>query len=1110
MTLGRLILRNLLYFRGVNLAVIAGVAVATAVLSGALMVGDSVRGSLTDLAVQRLGKIDHALFSRRFFDASLAERIRNDPSIAGKADISPAIIVRGGAALDSGTTRTAGLQILAAGGDWAPVARGAALLSAATAEALDWKDTSGDVVFSVPSESDSPRDATLARRARQDTLGALRAKIDRVVTQPGMISLFTPGSAQRSPLNAWTNLADLQDAVAQRGRANTLFVGEGASVEEINAALRRVIRLEDYGLATANVGDSTEAAITSRTTYIDPPVVAAADQVAAESGIGFRKVSVNLLNRVDRVNPDGGSAKVIHYAVAAGISPLDELAIGDDEVAVNQWTADQLGAQVGDRLTFKFYQRQPDGSLNEVSEMDRGFAAHFKVARILPMSGVGADRSLTPTYPGLTDADSIANWDPPAEVKIDRTLVTPADEAYWKQHRAAPKVFFSFATAQRLWGESYGSTTSLRIPADRADEFTKRLVAAVDPAWMGMAFRPLRAEQIAAAGGTTDFGQLFIGFSFFIIIAAALLVAMLLRLGVEQRARHLGTMAAIGFAPRSVRRVMLAEGMMLSVCGGIIGSMAAIGYTWLMMAGLRTWWVGAIGTTAMHLHVVPFTLALGFVVSQLVALIAILWAVRQVGHAPPVRLLAGGWEAARPLINAARPWILLSTGTVGLLAGLSIIVAGSIGKIPAQTAFLAAGAVLLAAGLCLSGAMLRPRRSPHAASMLSIPRLGIRNATRHSARSVLSIGLIALAAFALVTVAAMRQGEPTDTADPHSGSGGYQLIVDSQIPLLGNPATEQGRALLGFRQPADPMWNNVEFLAFRRRAGDDVSCLNITQAINPSITAIPHALVTRGGFRFADSGNVSNPWELLERRDADGGDAIPMIADDSTAKYILHIGIGDTLDVVDASGAPRRLRLVATLTSNVFQGELLISEANFRELFPADSGFGVLLVRVQPADQDIIRRTLSDELSEYGAGVRTTASVIAGYLEVQNTYLSTFELLGALGLMLGTIGLAVVLVRTVIEREAELALLASIGFKTGARVRLVLAENVFLLLAGLVLGTGCAIIGVLPALHGGARGLNIQSLALTLGGALFIGLCASGIAVVLSSARVTPAELRRE
>jgi ABC-type lipoprotein release transport system permease subunit len=690
-------------------------------------------------------------------------------------------------------------------------------------------------------------------------------------------------------------------------------------------------------------------------------------------------------------------------------------------------------------------------------------------------------------------------------VDINKALVTGADEDYWKQHKAAPKLFVSFATARKLWGTGLGDATSLRVPSDRADEFVRRLLDQIDPAAMGMHFRPLRAEQIAAASGTTDFGQLFMGFSFFLIVAAALLVAMLLRLSVEQRGRQLGAMAALGFSPDALRRIMLGEGMLLSILGGVAGTVLAIGYTWLMVTGLRTWWIGAIGTTAMRLHVVPTTLMIGFLCAQVVALLATLWAVRQLRRAAPARLLAGGWEAASPA-RMGRGRAMGAVATIGLIVGLLVIGLGTLGMVGAQGAFLIAGSILLASGLVWFVSIFQPRRKAvsrgaergdeDGAWVSSIDQLGARNATRHAARSVLCIGLIALAAFALVTVASMRQGERTDTGDPRSGSGGYQLIVESDIPLLGNPSTQQGRELLGFREPDNPIWERVEFLPLRRKPGQDISCLNVTQATDPAIVAAP-TTVHPGG-------------SLAPLSQPDPPGTIPVMADESTATYILHLKVGQTIDVADGFGNKRALRLAGLLHGSVFQSELLMSEENFRELYPAQSGFGVVLVRTDPAETEQVRRVLAGELAEFGASVRTTASVLAGYMQIQNTYLSTFQLLGALGLMLGTVGLAVVLVRTVIERRSELALLAAIGFRGSARMRLVLAENVLLLVSGLALGTVCALIGVLPALRESARQVNFTSLALTLLAVLMVGLCASSVAVVLSSLRVGPSDLRHE
>src|SRR6185436_14315312 len=150
-------------------------------------------------------------------------------------------------------------------------------------------------------------------------------------------------------------------------------------------------------------------------------------------------------------------------------------------------------AKVGDRIRLDYYQRRPDGELEEVRSDRPGVGLVFRVKRILPMTGLGADRTLTPDYPGLTDKASIR--EAPPELGIKEDLLTDDDEAYWKQYRAAPKLFINLATARRLWGETYGELTSIRVPAQQAEPFERELLANLDPVAMGMTFRPIKAEQ---------------------------------------------------------------------------------------------------------------------------------------------------------------------------------------------------------------------------------------------------------------------------------------------------------------------------------------------------------------------------------------------------------------------------------------------------------------------------------------------------------------------------------------------------------------------------------------------------------------------------------------
>jgi ABC-type antimicrobial peptide transport system permease subunit len=1107
----RLLLRNLLYFRGVNIAVLIGMAVATAVLSGALMVGDSVRASLVELALRRLGAVDDALISTRFFDESLG------PRVAGRAkdfDVSPTIITQGAAADETSNTRTADVQIAA--GAWTAVPPGQCIINGELADALGVASVGESIVLSVPTDSDAPRESALDRRSRGDTISGLRVQVTRIVREPGMLSLFNPNGGQRTPRNAWVNLGDLQDAMNQTGRVNALLAHgrSGDDTNLLNDALDRALTLSDEGLTTTEVLSGTMLAVGSRTTYLPPQVVTAADAAATATHVPLQKISVNLLTAVHALLPPlpvlrEREQNVIHYAVVAGVTPLEGQTLGLSEAALNQWTAEALGVAVGDSIRIDFYERGPAGDLRAASAGHPASELTFKVARVLPMTGLGADSSLPPDYKGLTDADSVADWNPPEGLKIDKSLVTKADETYWKQYRAAPKIFVSFETAGKLWGGVYGQVTGLRVPSQNADAFLAALGMALPPASLGMTFRPIKAQQLAAASGGTDFGQYFLYFSFFLIVAAVLLAAMLFRLGVEQRARQLGLLAAIGFAPRRIRRLALAEGLVLAVIGGAVGAAGSIAYTWLIMAGLRTWWIGAVGTTAMQLDVRGETLAIGYFSGVLVAMGAVWWGAWRVGRVPAANLLAGSWENAIGRTGRSGR-ILRMLGLVGMLAGLGMLAAAMMHLMPTDVAFLGGGGLLLCSVLLWLGGALRPRGGRHVGFIGagSVLRLGVRNASRHTARGVLAVGLIAFAVFTLIVVAVMRQGSGGADDDRRSGTGGYCLILQAGIPILTDLNSVEGRKLAGIRNPGDAVWSDVRFTPMRRWAGQDISCLNLTQPTSPTILSVPPAMVDRAAFTAANTiAPAANFWTLLA---SDRGDAVPVIADDDTANYILKVPVGGELTIADQSGQSRKLILVATISHSIFQSELLMGEANFRRLFPGEGGFGVMLIDCPQGDEQTLRQGLGAELDEYSVSVDTTAGRLAAYQAVANTYLATFQTLGSFGLLLGTVGLGVVLVRTVLERRPELALLACLGFKPAGLAALVLAENVFLLLLGLIVGTACAVIGVLPAMIASGRGMNLSGLALTLASVVIVGVAASLIAVRLCGANISPADLRRE
>jgi ABC-type antimicrobial peptide transport system permease subunit len=191
---------------------------------------------------------------------------------------------------------------------------------------------------------------------------------------------------------------------------------------------------------------------------------------------------------------------------------------------------------------------------------------------------------------------------------------------------------------------------------------------------------------------------------------------------------------------------------------------------------------------------------------------------------------------------------------------------------------------------------------------------------------------------------------------------------------------------------------------------------------------------------------------------------VPAIADQTVLTWGLGIGVGDALTYRNDRGETVRLRFVGGLADSIFQGNVIISEEAFRTHFPTIAGSRFFLVDVPQSAQEELSESLRRRLRTYGLTMTPAADRLAAFTVVQNTYLVVFLILGGLGVALGTLGLAAVLLRNVLETRPHLALLRAVGFPRGTVGRLVVTEHLFLLAAGLVLGVGSASAATLPRL----------------------------------------------
>ncbi|MCH8294644.1 FtsX-like permease family protein [Candidatus Poribacteria bacterium] len=1090
--------QGLIYFWRIHLAVLLGAAVATAVLTGALLVGDSVRGSLRDLTLDRLGRIDHALVSERFFREGLAADLSNEAV--------PAILLNGTAVDAKTQSRASRIQILGIDQRFtglfhhAPedlpntltevhMAEPSVIINESLQKELNAKI--GDpVLISLEKQSDIHREFLLGRRNHADVVATLRLTLTKVIPDRG-IGRFGLRPHQSLPLNAYVSLSVLQKALDQTKQVNTILIAGkdqeiSRSEDEANwqHRLHQVLKLDDLSLVLREREDFHS--LESKRFLLKPDIIEIAKAVADENQVPFLTIMTYLANTIST------NGREIPYSTITGIETghataslklIDGSAapsLADDEILLNEWAAKDLKVKVGESIDVSYFVVTP----TEEYETQR---AQFRLKGILALQGLAADRTLTPKFPGVHDADDMSDWDAPFPVDLKR--VRPTDEAYWDKFGATPKAFVSAETGQRLWSSRFGNLTAIRFDAAQISkaDLQRRLLEKIKPEQVGFVFQPVKAQGLEAASGTTDFSMLFIGFSLFLIVSAALLVGLLFRLGVEQRASEIGILLATGYPIATVRWRFLKEGGLLAGIGGVIGLGGATIYAWLMMVGLRTWWLAAVSTPFLYLHITPLSLLLGYFISIFVVLFSIWWTVRQFGRVPIRALIAGITTLAEK--HAGRFARIFAFGGLGL-AGVLLILALVSGRTSSAGLFFGSGTLLLISGLAFFSLWLRASRRAMNRTTIG---MGFRNSARQPGRSMLCAALVACACFVIVAVGANRHIEAGGDKLPRkeSGTGGFAWVAESDIPLHHDLNSEEGRFEMGFSESEAAVVASSQIVPFRVLPGEDASCLNLYQPKKPRILGVPADLIKRGGFQFQGQlGGEDNPWRTLESELEPG--VIPAIGDYNSVLWILHLGLGKDLIIEDEFGAQLKLRLVGLLQSSIFQSEILISEANFTKHFPSRSGYGYFLIQSPSPGAGDLKQILESTLSDYGFDATSTAEKLANYQAVENTYLSTFQTLGGLGLLLGTLGLAILLLRNIIERRGELATLRAFGFRRATLSLMLLVENGFLLVVGMLIGSVSALIAVAP--HLGTQ-IPWFSLSMTLILVFLVGIISSVVAV---------------
>jgi predicted lysophospholipase L1 biosynthesis ABC-type transport system permease subunit len=248
--------------------------------------------------------------------------------------------------------------------------------------------------------------------------------------------------------------------------------------------------------------------------------------------------------------------------------------------------------------------------------------------------------------------------------------------------------------------------TSIRLGIDdpsgvvrTRDDFDRSLMENIDPLAAGLAVAAARSEGLASSRGAVNFGEYFVYFSFFLVVSALMLAALFFKLSVEQRIREVGLLRAVGFGPSAVRGIFMREGFCLAAIGTVAGVALGVAYGYLIVAALGTWWVDAVGTRALTLHVSALSIAGGALGGIGAAMTCIWLTLRRLGRVSERQLLSGELGPNLPASERGRGALI--AGVALAIAGTGLLAATAAGQVPDAAGFFGAGAAVLASLLCL-------------------------------------------------------------------------------------------------------------------------------------------------------------------------------------------------------------------------------------------------------------------------------------------------------------------------------------------------------------------------------------------------------------------------
>ncbi len=1058
------------YLKGAVYQVVI-IVLLTAVITGSLLTGKSVKNSLKQTSFEKLGNTGILISSGiRYFDPALVYRMASETGVK----CTDLLEIDGYCQLFTTGQTAPRVKIYAVENDFfsfqgneeIKIEKGEVAVNEQLAGYLGLKEGDGLIIRFNPI-SDIPSEAPFS--PGNDATASVVLKADNIL-QPENSGNFSLGISQITPLNIFINRSDLTDANGKIPKINRLLFNnqKNISVKDIYSTLHNELKPEDTGLSLRLIPKTGGYEIISDRIFIDQSQV---DEISKMS-ISTFPVITYLANSIVNGN------KTTPYSFISALDPSLYQGVPEGNgIVINEWLAEDLNAEVGDTLKVSWYSPDPVNRLKE-EKMD------FIVSQVVKMQGIWSDSLLMPEFPGIAGRESCTDWDAGVEINMD--LIRKKDEEYWNKYGGTPKAYINYEKGKEIWGNNFGPATSIRFNKEvTGNEISEKLSGFIDPYKSGFTISDLPQESIKAANEGVDFSTLFLSLGFFIILSAIILLVLVVSTFYESKKDQIMTLFSIGFSNSKIEKLLFLESGITAVIGAFVGAFAGGLFNFIVIKALNSVWRGAVQTNTLIAGFDPWSLVTGFAVTVLIIL-----AILKIKSVRFLKYLSRPETGKTNKPSAKTNYVI--TGI--FMAAAIILVALSFIFTDESTTLSYSGGVMVFATMIF---MIRHY-------YLGKQYIGIysfRNKNQISdsyysfnpSHAIAPVLFLAAGLFAVIITGVNRMNLSDNMLQSSGGTGGFLLWGESSVPVRGSLTSETGRREYGLDEPE---LKDLMLVQARKTSGNDASCLNLNHIASPPLLGIdPAEFIRRGSFSFTvkmKGIERSNPWLTLDYPPANG--TIYGIADQTVLQYGLKIKPGDTLKIRTEIGQDLNVVIAAGLKSSVFQGYVIIGSENFSKFFPSIPGNQIFLADGDPELSEEYKDILTQRLSDFGVHFESAGERLASFFVVTNTYLSVFTILGGIGMILGVAGLGLILIRNFNQRRRDFGLMLAEGFSVNSIRRIVFREHARILLAGIITGLVSALVATRPSLMNNT-GLPWKTVAVMILLVLLTGLTALAASV---------------